>query len=66
LNSQVDQDGLESWDGTFTPDDPHADFFGTMGQNISIELSTGASGRVLLQQAAGSSVHLVGSGPFPA
>ncbi|GIH02549.1 hypothetical protein Rhe02_06160 [Rhizocola hellebori] len=67
LSGQVDQDGLESWSGTFLPDDPHADYFGSVGENISLELSTGARGRAMLQQEeAGSSVRLVGSGPFPA
>ncbi|GIH10563.1 hypothetical protein Rhe02_86300 [Rhizocola hellebori] len=62
--------GLWSWEGTFLPDDQHANFFGSQGQNILIELPGGQTGEVLLQNVqigshVATNIRLLGSGPPP-
>jgi hypothetical protein len=58
-----------SWSGSFRPDDPGTDLFGSLGANVPIELPTGETGEVLLAGTEGTgqdvAVRLVGSGPPP-
>ncbi|GAA1796565.1 hypothetical protein HC028_19455 [Planosporangium flavigriseum] len=68
-SKRTESSPVQSWSGTFRPDDPSADFSSALGSALPLELPIGSTGEVLLEgvEGAGSdtAVRLVGSGPPP-
>ncbi len=70
LQARTSGAGMQSWQGRFRADDNTADVFNAVGGTLPLELPTGTTGTVLVQNldnvlSAQPALTLLGSGAAP-